>query len=84
MTSLDFPDISPLSGRVGPASPAELPASDDTTGEWNTGGAWFTMDSEGSAAHDPTLLAEALAEIEARRAALEWLLQADLLRLCLV
>jgi hypothetical protein len=36
------------------------------------------------AAHDPTLLLAALEEIEARRAAIEWLLEADLLRLILI
>lgn len=35
-------------------------------------------------AHDPTLLLAALEEIEARRAAIEWLVDADLLCLCSV
>ena len=35
-------------------------------------------------AHDPALLVAALDEIEARRAAIEWLLNADLLCLCTV
>ena len=39
---------------------------------------------EPAPSHDPTLLVAALEEIEARRAALEWLLNADLLRRCLV
>jgi hypothetical protein len=34
--------------------------------------------------HDPTLLVAALEEVQARRAALEWLVDADLLRACLV
>ena len=34
--------------------------------------------------HDPALLVAALEAVEARRLALEWLLEADLLRLCLV
>jgi hypothetical protein len=34
--------------------------------------------------HDETLLVAALEVIESRRTALEWLLEADLLRLCLV
>ena len=34
--------------------------------------------------HDESLLVAALEVIESRRAALEWLLEADLLRLCLV
>jgi hypothetical protein len=33
--------------------------------------------------HDPTLLLAALEEVQARRLAIEWLLEADLLRLCL-
>lgn len=37
-----------------------------------------------AAAHDPTLLVAALEEIAARRAAIEWLLNADLLCLCTV
>jgi hypothetical protein len=36
------------------------------------------------AAHDATLLVAALEDLEARRVALEWLLEADLLRVCLV
>ena len=35
-------------------------------------------------AHDPTLIVAALEEIEARRAAIEWLLNAELLCLCSV
>ena len=34
--------------------------------------------------HDPALLVAALEAVECRREALEWLLEADLLRLCLV
>jgi hypothetical protein len=34
--------------------------------------------------HDATLLIAALEVIESRRAAVEWLVEADLLRLCLV
>jgi hypothetical protein len=37
-----------------------------------------------SAAHDPTLLLAALEEIQAQRAAIEWLVEADLLCLCSV
>jgi hypothetical protein len=33
--------------------------------------------------HDATLLLAALEEVEARRLAIEWLLEADLLRLCM-
>jgi len=34
--------------------------------------------------HDATLLVAALEAVESRRATIEWLLEADLLRLCLV
>jgi len=40
--------------------------------------------SDCTADNDETLLVAALEEIEARRAALEWLLERNLLRLCLV
>lgn len=40
------------------------------------------MRADPTAAHDPTLLVAALEEIEARRAAIEWLLDAELLCLC--
>ena len=40
--------------------------------------------SELAAAYDATLLVAALEELEAKRVALEWLLEADLLRACLV
>ena len=33
--------------------------------------------------HDPALLLAALEEVEVRRLAIEWLLEADLLRLCM-
>jgi hypothetical protein len=37
-----------------------------------------------TATHDESLLLAALEDIESRRAAIEWLLEADLLRACLV
>ena len=40
--------------------------------------------SEPPAAHDATLLVAALEDLEAQRVALEWLLEADLLCVCLV
>jgi hypothetical protein len=40
--------------------------------------------SDPATEHDATLLVAALEDIQARRAALEWLLDADLLRACLV
>ncbi|HXY96028.1 MAG TPA: hypothetical protein VEH00_03565 [Steroidobacteraceae bacterium] len=39
--------------------------------------------SDSSCDHDPTLLVTALEEIEARRAGLEWLFDANLLGVCL-
>lgn len=42
------------------------------------------MHGDSAPAHDPTLLVAALEEIAARRAAIEWLLNADLLCLCTV
>ena len=44
----------------------------------------LASDPEQPAAHDPTLLVAALEDLEARRVALEWLLEADLLCVCLV
>jgi len=82
MTSLDSPVIDRPSGRVG--HPSEVTESEETTEEWFTDGASFAMASQGPISHDPSPLLEALAEIEARRAALEWLLEQDLLRLCLI
>ena len=81
MTSLDFPVLSRPSGRIG--QPPEVPSTEDPE-EWFTGGMPFTMGAHGFTAHDPTCLMEAVAELEARRAAIEWLLEADLLRCCLV
>ena len=40
--------------------------------------------AEPPAAHDATLLVAALEDLEAQRVALEWLLEADLLCVCLV
>jgi hypothetical protein len=59
--------------------PALLP---QTPGARITDYASLALDCD-TAAHDPTLLVAALEEIEARRAAIEWLLEADLLCLCL-
>lgn len=42
------------------------------------------MSAEILAGYDPILLVEALEEIDARRVAIEWLLDADLLCVCLV
>lgn len=75
MTSLDFLVSSRPYGRIGHAGSAYDPDDADPT----SFPAYHV-----SPAHDPTLLFAALAEIEARRAAIEWLLEADLLRKCLV
>jgi hypothetical protein len=40
--------------------------------------------SDRAAEHDPNLLVAALEDVEARRAALEWLVDANLLSRCLV
>jgi hypothetical protein len=42
------------------------------------------MRSESTADHDATLVLAALEDIESRRAAIEWLLEAGLLGQCLV
>jgi len=42
------------------------------------------MRSESAADHDTTLLVAALQDLESRRAAIEWLLEAGLLGQCLV
>ena len=43
-----------------------------------------TRSSDPPALHDATLLVAALEDLEAKRVAIEWLLDADLLCLCLV
>jgi len=43
-----------------------------------------TVGSDSYCDHDPTLLVTALEEIEARRAGLEWLFDANLLCQCLI
>jgi len=55
-----------------------------TMGAESVGCGSLAMSSASGGLHDPTLLVAALEEIEARRAAIEWLLAADLLCLCLV
>jgi hypothetical protein len=49
-----------------------------------TGSIALASKSDRSVEHDPALLVAALEAVESRRAAIEWLLEADLLRLCLV
>lgn len=78
MTSLDFPNPD------SPVLPGFYPPPVEMWGPDFTDYASLAMSANAAAAHDPTLLLAALGEIEARRAAIEWLLEADLLRLCLV
>jgi hypothetical protein len=49
-----------------------------------TSGAKLRSRSEATAGYDADLLVAALEDIESRRAAIEWLLEADLLCVCLV
>lgn len=62
-------------------APASLP---ETLEDEVSADASVPMCADPAPAHDPTLLVAALEEIEARRAAIEWLSNADLLRLCSV
>jgi hypothetical protein len=68
---------SPAQGVLPPAS---LP---ETTELGMTSGAQLPGRREAAAGYDPDLLLAALEEIESRRAAIEWLLEADLLCVCL-
>jgi hypothetical protein len=60
------------------------PTSVNTTPTRVSRGAERTTKPEPSVEHDGALLVAALEAVEVRRAALEWLLEADLLCLCLV
>ncbi|MBV8144458.1 MAG: hypothetical protein JO184_05570 [Gammaproteobacteria bacterium] len=74
MYALTITDALPPSGRpvfaisAGPGLPGETNRRVQSAG----------------AEHDATLLPAALEEVAARRAAIEWLLEADLLAACLV
>jgi hypothetical protein len=71
----------PDSSLPGTLQPPLLP---ETMGLDIAGRASLAMSADpAAAAHDPTLLLAALEEIEVRRAAIEWLLEANLLGLCL-
>ena len=61
--------------------PSSMPG---TTEPGMASGAKLPSRTEATAGYDADLLAAALDEIESRRAAIEWLLEADLLRVCLV
>jgi hypothetical protein len=71
-----------------PGSPAQSvlrPSSTPETTEPGTAsGAKLRSSSEATAGYDAELLVAALEDIELRRAAIEWLLEADLLCACLV
>jgi len=69
-----------------PPAPHMLPASFLPEGREPdiTRCALSTVSSNPAVKHDATLLVAALEDIEARRAAIEWLLDANLLCLCLV
>jgi hypothetical protein len=77
MYSVTVPD-SPAQGVLPPSSMPE------TTRPGMTSGAKLRSSSEATSAYDADLLVAALEDIESRRAAIEWLLDADLLCVCLV
>lgn len=65
-------------GLASPPRGHTMPPADTTrTGETET-------ESDPGVDHDATLLVAALEVIESRRASIEWLVEADLLHLCLV
>ncbi len=69
-------DLPARCGRSSPTSGKRIrPGTTRTRGP--------ATESDPGAAHDAALLVAALEAIESQRAALEWLLEADLLRLCL-
>lgn len=82
MTRLDSLGTSRSSGRIGHGAPAEDLGDADPPLQCGTFAS--AADEATPAAHDASLLVAALEEIAARRAALEWLLEAELLSLCLV
>jgi hypothetical protein len=75
-------------GFTVPDSPAQvvLPRSSvpQRTEPGMTSGAKLRSRSEAAAGYDADLLVATLEDIESRRAAIEWLLEADLLCACLV
>lgn len=77
MYSVTIPD-SPAPGVLASSSMPE------TTEPGLTSGAKLRSRSEATAGYDADLLVAALEDIESRRAAIEWLLEADLLSVCLV
>ena len=77
MYSVTVPD-SPAQGVLPPSSKPE------TTEPGMASGGKLRSRSEAAAGYDADLLVAALEDIESRRAAIEWLLEADLLCVCLV
>jgi hypothetical protein len=77
MYSVTVPD-SPAQGVL---PPSPMP---ETIKPGMTSGAKLRSRSEATAGYDADLLVAALEDIESRRAAIEWLLEADLLCVCLV
>lgn len=69
-----------VSDSIAPRAPASLETLQPDPGP----GVPVLMRADRASAHDPTLLVAALEEIEARRASLAGLLDAELLCLCLV
>ena len=71
-----------------PGSPAQgvlrSSSTPETTEPGMASGAKLGSRSETTAGYDADLLVAALEDIELRRAAIEWLLEADLLCVCLV
>lgn len=69
-----------------PASPTMLPPSSmpETPEPGVASGAKLRSKSEATAGHDADLLVAALEDIQSRRAAIEWLLEANLLCACLI
>jgi hypothetical protein len=84
MTSLDSLGTSRLTGRIEHGKPVHSMVDAELAMDATTGCAAPLAISEPSAAHDASLLVAALDEIQARRAAIQWLLEAELLCLCLV
>ena len=68
-----------VSDSSAPRAPASLETMEPDPGP----GLPVMMRTDSAPAHDSTLLVAALEEIEARRAAIEWLRDAGLLCLCL-
>jgi hypothetical protein len=84
MTSLDSLGTSRLTGRIEHGKPVHSMVDADSAMDETIDCAAPPGTPEPWAAHDATLLVAALDEIEARRAAIQWLLEADLLCVCLV